>query len=376
MSVMFDERRAKPEAHRPALTAAPSLEVLEGLARQLEADSGLRQALLAELSDVEAGDAYQAWTLREGEGAAPRIADGGGEILRRVGLLAGDRLSVKLNLHRGCILLTDGLWAPGAVRVFPFIDESELLLTWAEALGLLGAGFLIDPATGAGSHVIGAPAGAVRFAYDVNPRAVALARVNALLNGRPDLHPRRNDIRAGFPGALDGQLGPRSLVLANMPFALSPGVGPRQLSADGGADGGELSLAVLRAVAGLTARASGTVDALVLCYSLGSSATGRWRIEEQAKALMGATPVRWRLLPDERLWRVNGRKSQSNPMRVVEGLPLKAQCRFTVEGEDPAKLLRAYERLAADLVAQNWDLVGYGLLHVGRAAAASEASQP
>jgi hypothetical protein len=348
--------------------SSPTLRDLQKLASALQHDAELVFRLRDELNRIEASESYRSWQRTvEPTGAPWRAPRTDFDLVRKIGLLNGDDFVVKVNRHRAGVLLTDGLWAKGDVRVFPFVDESELLLRHAQTLDLLDwSDTLIDPATGAGSHVMGAGGAQQRWAYDINPRAIAMTQINGLLNRAPRLTAATNDIRAGLPEELAAALEGNALVLANMPFALSVGQAPKQLAADGGRTGADLTFATLQAVTRLCdkRRPGGGLQALLLCYSVGDRAQDRWEVADRAREMFGPRYVDWTLLNGERLWRVNGRKEQVNPMELRSGLRRKAQCRFTREDADQDALTLGYDRLAAELNEQGWDVLGYGVLQV------------
>lgn len=67
-------------------------------------------------------------------------------------------LVVEVHRLRGKVFLTDGAWERDKLRTFPFADESQCLLDYAEAQGYPEwADFLIDPACGCGHHAIAFP---------------------------------------------------------------------------------------------------------------------------------------------------------------------------------------------------------------------------
>jgi len=338
-----------------------------------DANGALRSALQ---SVVESGD-YAAWLGRgelEGERCPlPPDADSRA-VLRGLGLADEGGLLVKVNRHRERYFLTDGLWVPPAIRAFPFTDESALLLGHVQAAGYdREADVVIDPATGSGNHVIGLRGAAARLAYDVNLRAIAYVSINKLINGTPRLDIGLQDIRMGFPLHLRA-VGGRVLFVINMPFALSPAPPegradrPRYLplSADGGLTGAARTFAALAALAQFQRenRARERARAVVLCYTVGDRERDRWQVVDKARALFGEGNVTWRLLADQKMWRVNGVKAEPNPMSLAESLPKKAGCRYYVVDKDRDEVRAGYHRLVEQLAAEGFRDLAYGIVDI------------
>lgn len=338
--------------------------------------AALLDRLRAAVAGVTDSAAYRSWLgMDEQGGATCPLPDDQGhwDALHEAGLIESGRLLVKVNRHDNRHLLTDGLWVDKDIRVFPFTDESEVLLRYVRRRGLDDwARLVVDPATGSGNHAITLGAGRRCLAMDVNPRAIAYLRINAALNGTPDLSYQVNDITQGLPACVSQGLDARTLFVVNMPFALSPanraedGVRFLPLSADGGTTGATLTLAFLRALYGLRAVASPgkQVRAAVLCYSVGARATGRWQVVEEARRLFGASAVSFEIQSDEAMWRVNGIKAERNPMDLASGLPKKAECRFYVRDRNRDEVRAGYHELARHLSGEGWDSLAYGVLDI------------
>ena len=170
-----------------------------------------------------------------------------------------------------------------------------------------------------------------------------------------------NNIFTGFPKNLLDKLKKKRLFAINMPHALSPFPNALPQASDGGQTGIEWTVAALQALTTLIG--SGGV-AVILCYSLGNAQQSRWEIVEKALQLFPPSNVRWELLKDVRIWRINGKKDQPNPMLLREGLPLKADCKLYVKDEQRDKVRQGYIQLVSFLEKEGWDVLGCGILEV------------
>jgi methylase of polypeptide subunit release factors len=287
-------------------------------------------------------------------------------LLESLFLVKNDALRVKVNLCGDQAFITDGLWVDPSIRAFPFSDESDLVIRGCEESGLMGwATTVIDPATGCGHNLLRYKGeGCQRHGFDRNARSLAYAGINAILNEVEQSTFAANDIRGGIPPVFAQSAPERVLVLANMPFALVPNHDTIARSADGGRHGYELTLALLDAFDGLADQldeASGLCG-VVLTYTVGSRRSGRWAVPDYAVERFGEDAVRWKLCSEERLWRVNGRKEERNPMPLTH-LRKKADCRFYVRGDITRDALRDdYEELTAQLANEGYEDLAYGFL--------------
>ena len=332
-----------------------------------EACLPLREALGA----IAATPRYQQWShgslqiepflLAPGDGAGP---------VRDAGLCESSRLRMRINVHAGRVFLTDGVWTPPDVRVFPFCDESATLLDFAERSGWSrSASCILDLAGGAG-HSAWSFDRPLQVLLDVNPRALAYAELNRHLN---ELDPKRyvaqlNDIRGGI--VLPQRLGIGSagldeiLVLANMPFAPSPKRGLMPLTSDGGACAVDLQVATFRALSELSRclPRRTRIRAIVLGLSPGCAAKNRWLLETEAVRIFGAAQVRWHRV-DEPLLRIDGRRAVANPAPTAEALQAITSCTlYHPEPRQRAMTRKAYEALAqAHLLEGHTDLA-YGFV--------------
>ncbi len=189
-----------------------------------------RDALLAIRLLCRRGDRWRARVRVDPVGSQYLVAD------RRLG--AGDRSALRL---------------PKGDPVYPLSSDSLLL---RDAIIIAGAApRVLDLCTGSGIQAVQVAARAERVvAVDINPRAVALARFNAQLNGIENV-----DVRLGN---LYAPIGTEQfdLVIANPPFVASPYV--RAPSYHSGGPRGDRVLR--RIIAGLTAhlRAGGRAFAI------------------------------------------------------------------------------------------------------------------
>lgn len=287
-------------------------------------------------------------------------------LLEAFRLVVDDVLQVKVHsLRDGTVFLTDGLFVPADFRVFPWHDESDILVDACHANGWSGwPTIVIDPGTGCGHTLLRIEA-RERVGLDVSTRALCFAAVNTLLNERPATLLGLNDIRYGLP-MLGGSLSERVLFVVNMPFALEPVPGTLVGTAAGGLNGYERTIDALRAINTFAASVRGRqlVRAIVLSYSVGSQKTDRWHVVDEATRLFGASSVSWTLLLDEKLWRINGKKEQPNPM-PLSSLQMKADCQFYVR--DPSMrdhLRQGYIEKQRELEMLGYDSLGYGILRI------------
>ena len=358
--------------------ASVEQDVLDQLHRIIRSDPEERAVLRDVLRQIAARDEYAEWERTEQYSGSPFLLppnvhlrnDAEQRALERFGLVGGDELRVRISTDGETLLLTDGLWVPREVRVFPFRDESDLLLRHAREMVLTEwTTFLVDPGTGCGHTVLrfanGMPI--ARCGFDVSARALTYAALNACINDIDSPLLALHDIDVGLPRFLSGVVGERILILANMPFALSPRSIRNDVSLGGGPYGYELTTAVFEAMKRAEDENEGRSEfrAVVLAYSVGRKLDEQWYVAERARAIFGHERITWHLLEDERLWRVNGKKEQPNPM-PLSALSLKAECRFTFpERTDRAALARDYDALTDRLRQEGFDHLAYGIVEIG-----------
>jgi len=293
---------------------------------------------------------------------ADRLADlACAEALREARLVDDDTYPLfRLNRIGERMFVTD---LPDLTRVggvFPYEDEVVHLLDYLDGARPDQIDVVVDVGVGCGHGLLSTSA-PVRIGIDVAARAGSLLRLNAAVNGEQARwlggdaarvlgtveELRRDDLA--------------TLVIGNLPHAPAPGRSSLARFANGGRTGAD----VVRSVVGALGRAAGPrCRAVLVCYSLGSSQTGRWLVPELAGDLVGPDRVRWTPLTGARMWRVAGTMSEQSPMPLSAGLPRKADCPFYASERDRDATRARYEALAAELEADGWDRLGYGILDV------------
>jgi hypothetical protein len=326
----------------------------------------IREALAALVNSIE----YQSWLDREpefeGYSCPLPPTEEHQKLLQAVGIANTKAMLVKVNHHRGKYLLTDGLWVHQSIRTFAFTDESDALLSYIERNKIADwAGVIIDPCTGSGNHIVGFPGEpAVRIAFDISTRGILYTSINMLINGIDSGVVSYHNLTKGFPPLLNRVDLRNSLFIINTPFALAPVDVTLPKSADGGEDGLELTLAAMKLVKDvLTTQTIVNGRAIVLCYSIGNG-KDKWKAVEEAKEMFGEDKVRWEILEDRKLWRVNGKKDESNPMLLSDGLPKKADCKFYIGNQDVERVRQDYVNLANRLSENAVELLGYEVTHL------------
>ncbi|MGD0995780.1 MAG: hypothetical protein ABR909_09705 [Candidatus Bathyarchaeia archaeon] len=354
-------------------------DVLNQIQLELARDLKLRDGLVNIIRSIAFSKNYRSWEDSEQfEGSQFHLPDSmvskndfEARLLNRLELEHDDLLQVKITIFGNKVFLTDGLWVPSQFRVFPFADESDLLSKAIQDLGWQKwATTIIDPACGCGHNMLKYQGRACRVGLDINTRAMSFAAINRLLNRVSNQTPGGcliglNNITEGIPLVLRGNSGDRVLFIVNMPFAIQPESDVLPISADGGPHGYEMTMAALEAIRGYEELSKGaSVRAVVLVYTLGNSEEERWFVHEKAKKLFGDNRVSWKLLRDEKLWRINGKKEQENPMPITK-LHLKADCKFYVR--DPKRrdeVRKRYLECEAKLQKEGFDHLAYGILSI------------
>ena len=288
-------------------------------------------------------------------------------ILDRYLLTVNRELMVKIDKHFNRIHLTDGFWVDPRIRVYPTPDESEQLCGYIKSTDYeANADVLIDPACGCGHHgmALNVP---IRVSMDVSVRALTYCVLNAVLSDSQRQLYALNDIRGGLPDLLSRYLAGRVLFAANMPFAVFPRFesGSSPSAQDGGTRGVALTFAAMEAVAKLwrEARSISELRAVILFYSLGRTENGPWEVEERAEKMFGLESVSTKILSDEKMWRVNGKKEQPNPM-PIDKLEEKAACRFTWAEYEEQNVREAYKARQQEFKDDGWTHLGYGVLDI------------
>jgi hypothetical protein len=339
------------------------------LSTELASDAGFGRALGDQLHAIYTSPSYRNWlgTLAEVE---PFLLsdEADGPLLARARLACSGDLLTKVNRTRDGIFLTDGVWVEPRVRVFPFCDESAALVGFVRKAGFAGwAGLTLDLATGCGLNAIAL--GGQSMAFDINPRALAYAAVNRALNGisGQDCILALNDIRAGIPGAVLPVRDERVLILANLPFGPAPRPDALPLTSNGGESGADLQLAAYRAIDNFVQVAKGrfSVRACLMGLTVGDQAANRWDIVERAVERFGADHVRWHLLSEEHVFRIDGVRQLGNPAPVAIALPgLASCCLYTPNESERTAKIADFADLAGRHQARGNPDIAYGIVEI------------
>lgn len=322
---------------------------------------------VAELEPDRVRDALDHLRAEAGDGALPKTADDGladyrsSARLAAAGLIdAGGTPRFRVNVLAGRTFVTDLPEATRAGGAFPYADEAERLLAHLERVAVAEDAHLVDVGAGCG-HLALAARAARRTAIEVNPRARELFGLNAALNELSA------ELFAGpaqsLLGEIDAVTAPagETVVVGNLPHAPAPDGATLAGFANGGRTGAAVIEAVLAKLAEVAPRA---VRVVLLCYSLGASATGAALVPRAARRLMPDRTVGWTPLPGAPMWRIDGVMSERSPMPLVPALARKAECRFYCDPELRERTAAAYSELAAELAAGGWDQLCYGALDV------------
>jgi hypothetical protein len=340
------------------------------ISRQLKPNYTLASELLDILKDIFNNPQYQQWLISEqfsGQlfGVDEKYRDH--EFLNKNGLVKDGQLQVKINSLQDCIFLTDGLWIPKQHRVFPFSDESANLLRHMKEKQLDEvATTLIDFSCGCGHHGLSISQMQQRYSFDVSHRAVIYTSINSLLNQIPNVFIKQNDISDGIPKELSKLVTRNILFLTNMPFGIAPLANVLPLTSDGGITGATWSFKALEAIKtfAMNTPDRDSLHVSMLCYTVGNKQQDKWEVVEKAEELFGESKVSWKLLEDQTMWRINGKKEQPNPMNLAEGLPKKADCQFYVSDDDRERVRTEYHNLAKSLNNSDWEYLGYGIIDI------------
>jgi hypothetical protein len=247
---------------------------------------------------------------------------------------------------------------PGEEPVYPHHGESNDII-YAVGLFFPGKKFAaaIECFAGAGhggiklrnskSLKLGAPINAV----DVNPRAIALAEANSVLNDA-DIHYREVDVlRDGFRSSPSEDKKPgETLYFGNAPFALTTPKRDLEVCRDGGSDGLEKTMGFIQAA--LEHGSPG--DAIVgVAYSR-IGVAGNYEFEDRLKQLQREGKeftYKIELVEGAKLWRgYSGKKEQDNPMDLSM---------MTAKGEPGSAIYAEYESMAQAYKEEGWDKLAY-----------------
>ena len=290
------------------------------------------------------------------------------DISEWLGVISEQRLLVCVNDHDGRLFVTDGVWADSAYRAFPFNDESAALIGLARKLGWSDdADVIVDLAGGCGHSALSFDAKA-QYLLDINPRALAYAAMNTLLNA---LDPQRyrcvlNDIREGIGSLPVDEETCVVLLVANMPFGPAPRRSDLPLTSYGGPSGMDLQVATFEALKRLRGElpARVVIRALVMGVSVGDARADRWHLHREAASHFGDR-VRWIGMDEELLVRIDGRRALSNPSPVRDALPAAADCQlYNPDPDKRAERRAAYQQLAREHESHGNPDIAYGAVAV------------
>lgn len=294
-------------------------------------------------------------------GQIPLTCPHRGALLKSKLIDSASKVRYRLNILYNCIFITDGPWNIHSGGIFPYSDESEQILEYvkAHAIDKITHG-IVDIGCGCGHVSIAYWGEGARFAFDINPRAGYFIAINSIINQRKVRY-KTLDISKGLPTELKEVLSEKTLFVVNMPHALSPSPDILTKTSDGGETGLEPTVAALNAL--LPFCGSNSV-AVVLCYSLGNLKQSKWDIVDQAAKSFHEDTIQWELLEGTRIWRINGKKEQPNPMVLREGLPKKADCKLYIKDEKREEVKHSYNQLVDLLESKGWEVLGCGILKI------------
>ena len=334
---------------------------------RLAESSGLRVAALDELSRIGRSPAYDAWynggTLQLQPFAIPKdicinILDD--LLLVRKGFLCG-----KINFVHRSVMLTDGVWVDSKARVFPFSDESAAIFKYCNKRHLnVWADIVVDLATGSGHNLAFFSDDVPGIGLDVNPRALAYFHLNRLINGAERRVCILNDIRSGICNAVEVAENRKILIVGNLPFGLAPSRDALPLTSNGGERGVEMQRAAFSAIEQfrLTKRGICPIRAVLLAYSVGNAAEDQWEVVDIARSVFGGSDVRFSVLDDEGLLRVNGRRIMRNPSSLRSALLASGTCELY--HADTAKAQALYSGLSDRLAARGFTDLAYLIVEI------------
>jgi hypothetical protein len=339
------------------------------LSTELASNATFSRALNDELRAICESPSYLGWlgTIAEAEPFA-LCESSDISLLEKSRLACSGRLLAKLNRTEAGIFLTDGVWVEPRVRVFPFCDESVALIGFVQKTGLAEwADWTLDLATGCGLNALALDGS--RVAFDINPRALAYATANRALNGiaATDCFLAINDIRDGIPTAVRPDLDGHVLVLANLPFGPAPSSDALPLTSNGGESGADLQMAAYRAIDRFARSSQGRfcVRACLMGLSVGDREANRWDLVERAVEHFGADRVKWHLLSEEHVFRIDGVRQLVNPAPVAIAMPGLASCRlYTPNESERIAKIEAFTNLAKRHQDRGNPDIAYGIVEI------------
>jgi len=265
-------------------------------------------AVFAEIDALWATENYKAWHTDKSNHIRPFHIEGEWKYLRALGLARDSSLQVRINKIGSRYFLTDGPWLNHRFAAFPYSEEAESLLdhVYQEKLHLW-ADTIVDMSAGSGHTPLGMETDADRYVYDINSRALAYARLNALINQLPQsrVSIAFNDVKRSLPLSLLSLRGQKVLFLFNTPFVPNPSPSSLEampISVDGGAAGEDLQVRSFEVVADFKKRfPEKQVRALFLTWSFGRFRDGFWELQDKCDKILNAK-TKWSFasfLPDE-----------------------------------------------------------------------------
>jgi hypothetical protein len=268
--------------HPFALSADDLLRIVADARRSLAVAWDLRTELLALAAHTGAPSLGPPDALDAGTAVPDALAEGA---LARAGLIDGGRLRVRVSLRCNQVFMTDPT-GPDAVDA-----ARPLLLQLArQAWGMPDV--LLDPCCGCGEVALSTEA-PLRLMLDRDPRALAFADLNRVLNGIPESRTLLGlaDLRVGLPRlALTGLAG-TVVCVAVLPSGPPDG-------RDGEGDARSLQQAALDAIAAVRRAMPRPARLRALIGVSGASrvAPDGPDLAARAAAAFGAERVRWSVL--------------------------------------------------------------------------------
>ena len=317
------------------------------------------EAVLVEIKRLWETSSYQAWRTDRRIDSTLFAVDCDCKHLTDLGLVQDRCLQIRINKIGERYFLTDAPCLKSRFAVFPYPDEADDLLQHAYAEKLhLWADTIIDMTAGCGHTPLGMETAAKRYAYDINPRALAYARINTLLNRLPESHVSiaSNDLKRALPPSLLSLTGQKILFLFNTPFNPNPvpsSMEAMPISGDGGVTGDDFQIRSFEIVADFKARCPGKeVKALFLSWTFGRSSDSSWDMQDKCEQILGARTT-WTLCgPDlhDHSWSGD----------VQENFDQLQESNYLLK-RDPA-ILAAFAQLTKAQAAKGFDRIGYGIV--------------
>ena len=316
-------------------------------------------AILAEIDALWSSESYKAWHAdKDNQVHAFRI-EGDWKYLTETGFIRDSSLQIRINKIGNRYFLTDAPWLSHRFAAFPYSEESESLISHAYHERLhLWADTIIDMSAGCGHTPLGIQVEADRYVYDINARALAYARLNALINRLPEsrVSIAFNDMKKNLPPSLLSLRGRKVLFLFNTPFVPNPSPSSLEampISVDGGAVGSDLQVRSFEVVAEFKRRfPEKQVRALFLTWSFGRFHDGFWDLQEQCDKILNAK-TKWSFasfLSDE----------PGNGCDVQENFDYLQDSSWVLR-KDPI-VAKSFAQLADDQASKGFAQLGYGIL--------------